>query len=29
VARMREGEPFRPDAIQETHYYLDRLKQEQ
>jgi len=25
--RMREGEPFFPDAIQETHYYRDRLKQ--
>jgi tetratricopeptide (TPR) repeat protein len=25
VARMREGEPFFPDAIQETHYYLERL----
>jgi tetratricopeptide (TPR) repeat protein len=27
VARMREGEPFFPDAIQETHYYLERLNQ--
>ena len=25
VAQMREGEPFFPDAIQETHYYLERL----
>jgi tetratricopeptide (TPR) repeat protein len=25
VARMREGEPFFPDAIQETHYYAERL----
>ena len=25
VARMREGVPFFPDAIQETHYYLERL----
>jgi tetratricopeptide (TPR) repeat protein len=28
VAQMREGEPFSPSAIQETHYYLDRLRRE-
>jgi tetratricopeptide (TPR) repeat protein len=26
VAQMREGEPFSASAIQETHYYLDRLR---
>jgi tetratricopeptide (TPR) repeat protein len=26
VAQMREGEAFFPDAIQETYYYLERLK---
>lgn len=28
VARMREGEPFFPDAIQETNYYAERLHRE-
>jgi len=27
VERMREGEPFLPDSIQEIYYYADRLKQ--
>jgi len=25
LARMREGEPFIPDGIKETHYYAERL----
>jgi tetratricopeptide (TPR) repeat protein len=29
IARMREGEPFIPDGIQETYYYLEKLKEEQ
>jgi tetratricopeptide (TPR) repeat protein len=28
VAQMREGEPFIPDGVQETYYYLERLKRE-
>jgi tetratricopeptide (TPR) repeat protein len=28
IARMREGEPFLPEAIQETHYYQERLNRE-
>ena len=27
VAQMREGEPFRPEAMAETHYYLEKLNQ--
>jgi hypothetical protein len=26
--KMREGEPFLPNEIQETHYYAERLQQE-
>ena len=26
--KMREGEPFLPNGIQETHYYAERLEQE-
>ncbi len=29
VARMREGEPFVPAGIQETYYYLEKLKREE
>jgi len=28
VARMREGEPFIPDGIQETYYYAEKLRRE-
>jgi tetratricopeptide (TPR) repeat protein len=28
TARMREGEPFIPDGIEETNYYLERLNRE-
>ncbi|MGD1083229.1 MAG: tetratricopeptide repeat protein [Verrucomicrobiota bacterium] len=27
IERMREGEPFLPDALQEVNYYADRVKQ--
>jgi tetratricopeptide (TPR) repeat protein len=28
IAQMREGEPFVPDGIKETYYYLEKLKRE-